>query len=706
MFWRELGGDGFDGGSMKNLKICLIISCLILFFYSTQVQAQTTDLNCNCTCSCQDKIATARSETIVENIAESFLNQPTTEIISAVSNEEETFEPPVKILISEIVSDPLTGEKEWVEIYNAGLAKIDLSGWRLVEGAGLITKLTGEILPGGYRAFDKSNLNNSGDIIILKNPAGEIVDQVVYGDWNDGNLSDNALAPTDPYSLIRKNLSVDTNVDSVDFVITKIPTKGLANIYSPIVEESTAVETLTPVIEERSMSETESVSAAMPKAIDVTEEITTPVTFEITVPKIRINEILPNPVGSDTGSEWIELYNDGNEAVNLAGWSLDDEEGGSAPFTIKEQVMIPAKGYAIFSNEQTKLILNNTADKVRLFDANKKLLDEISYSEVFEGQSYAYFPNGWRWTEALTPQSENSLSFKVASSSLKIISEAYAATSSAKKVVSKTDDKIITTTLDKIRSLPLGVMVKTRGYVSVAPGIFSNKIAYLKGSGIQLYNSKALWPDLKIGNYVEVIGKVSESLNERRLLVSRENITILDNLTVDLIPEEINSELVGEAFEGSLVQITGELIEKNRSRLVFSDAEGEYIVYLKSGTKIPSSLFEMNKRYKITGIVSQTEEEYRILPRGVYDVVNLTLMDAPALGEQAESKMVPTNQTKSSSLKILLLMLVTLIIIAGSLIWRYRELIYKKFMKLKFKFSKPVKVDFNFQSKSSPNVSE
>ena len=38
---------------------------------------------------------------------------------------------------------------------------------------------------------------------------------------------------------------------------------------------------------------------------------------------IVINEIVTDAVGSDTGNEWIELYNNGASAVNITGWEID-----------------------------------------------------------------------------------------------------------------------------------------------------------------------------------------------------------------------------------------------------------------------------------------------------------------------------------------------------------------------------------------------
>jgi len=46
-------------------------------------------------------------------------------------------------------------------------------------------------------------------------------------------------------------------------------------------------------------------------------------------PHVVINEVLSNPLGSEPAQEWIELYNDGSNDVNLAGWAVTDGTGDS-----------------------------------------------------------------------------------------------------------------------------------------------------------------------------------------------------------------------------------------------------------------------------------------------------------------------------------------------------------------------------------------
>lgn len=43
--------------------------------------------------------------------------------------------------------------------------------------------------------------------------------------------------------------------------------------------------------------------------------------------QVMINEILSDPTGTDTGLEWIELFNPGSQAIDLTGWQLNAVSG-------------------------------------------------------------------------------------------------------------------------------------------------------------------------------------------------------------------------------------------------------------------------------------------------------------------------------------------------------------------------------------------
>jgi hypothetical protein len=104
---------------------------------------------------------------------------------------------------------------------------------------------------------------------------------------------------------------------------------------------------------------------------------------------IVLSEIMPDPEGSDTETEWIELYNAGTEDIDLGNWSLDDEDGGSSPHVFAADTVIEAQDFLVVYRTESDLALNNDADTVRLFNFEGTLQEEVTYESAPEGQSYA-----------------------------------------------------------------------------------------------------------------------------------------------------------------------------------------------------------------------------------------------------------------------------------------------------------------------------
>lgn len=147
---------------------------------------------------------------------------------------------------------------------------------------------------------------------------------------------------------------------------------------------------------------------------------------------VRINEFIPDPAGTDTGAEKIELYNYGETAFNLVGWILDDisptDAISSNSYTLPS-TNIAAKGYAVITIPSGKFALNNTGgDVLTLLNPAKKVVDNAFYQgTAHEGQSYSYFESGWKWTEStfgavnVAPSEETLQPFEL------VITEIYAA---------------------------------------------------------------------------------------------------------------------------------------------------------------------------------------------------------------------------------------------------------------------------------------
>jgi hypothetical protein len=146
---------------------------------------------------------------------------------------------------------------------------------------------------------------------------------------------------------------------------------------------------------------------------------------------IVMNEILPNPVGSDSQDgllgEWVELYNNGDTAVDIAGWKISelsdpdgaatenmytivaDSPGAGEVRTSSGSTVIGAGNFLVIVFDAARL--NNTGDTVALYDGSSNQMDRHAYvdGEAPEGKSIARIPDGVGfWVDPIpTPGSAN-----------------------------------------------------------------------------------------------------------------------------------------------------------------------------------------------------------------------------------------------------------------------------------------------------------
>lgn len=134
---------------------------------------------------------------------------------------------------------------------------------------------------------------------------------------------------------------------------------------------------------------------------------------------VVINEVELNPPGNAT--KWVELYNDGQEEVDISGWVVTiTNPPWSGPIPIPEGTVIPANGYYLAEGEEewgqdysgTVILVDAAGTKV---DETHNMADE-SDSDFTSGR----YPNGqdtdqksdWKLMKA-TPGAENVLSTRV-----------------------------------------------------------------------------------------------------------------------------------------------------------------------------------------------------------------------------------------------------------------------------------------------------
>lgn len=138
-------------------------------------------------------------------------------------------------VINEIYPHPATGQVEWIELLNTRPEAKSLAGCTIEDNTASPKNLSAYTIPAnGYLVLRKGTdfsfaLNDGGDILKLKCNS-DVIDQAAYGNYNDGNLLDNAPAPLQGQSIARSPDGVDTNLDINDFQIFIIPTPGGPNV--------------------------------------------------------------------------------------------------------------------------------------------------------------------------------------------------------------------------------------------------------------------------------------------------------------------------------------------------------------------------------------------------------------------------------------------------------------------------------------------
>jgi hypothetical protein len=124
--------------------------------------------------------------------------------------------------------------------------------------------------------------------------------------------------------------------------------------------------------------------------------------------QVVINEIFPNPVGTDDGTERVEIYNAGPNPVDMTGWAIDDaatidEVGVRAripedldPACSLNPIIGPGE-YRLVKGQTAPAWLNNSGDDVYLISnrlLNPTQVHFVQYVGNVEGQVWSAIPNG------------------------------------------------------------------------------------------------------------------------------------------------------------------------------------------------------------------------------------------------------------------------------------------------------------------------
>jgi len=257
-----------------------------------------------------------------------------------------------------------------------------------------------------------------------------------------------------------------------------------------------------------------------------------------------ISEFMPNPVGSDD-QEWIELYNASSKDISLAGWQIDDSDGGSKPHIFTEENILGGDFLVIY-RQDSGLALNNSEDSVRLITPAEEIWQEVEYSKIPEGQSQAWdLINGeWFVSNPPSPGEEN----------FNLIEPEIIYSIAEIKELEKNDQVIIQgVALEDVASSARSFYITDWDQEE----IYYDQVA-------EIYFSKKDFPDIRKGDLIDVRGQISQTGFLPRVKIKTQEDIIVNNLALALdLPETINVEDLEDDLLGGFVTLQGTVVKKS-----------------------------------------------------------------------------------------------------------------------------------------------
>ncbi len=520
--------------------------------------------------------------------------------------------------INEFVSNPLEGE-EWIEIVNASSQNIDLAGCTVEDATGRQTALMeGLLTPGAYTLVVKPSgqLNNGEDTLIIRDGNHTLLDEVTYG-------TEELPAPEKGYALARD--------DGDLFQLTTTLTPGENNVIE-ITEEETAAE-----LPESPVQTSADVS--------ITDEPIVETTTSYDYTKLRLSEIYPNTDGSDAIEEFIEVENVGDSPIDLHDIMIKDASGKT--FTVTEQVTLANVAYKTFMRTETGIALNNLGDTVSLFAPDGTLLDELTYEKATQGMALARIDGNWSWTTNRTANETNAftqteLVQDSGTEQALVESKSTPSTTYTSTTHTNTHPSTQLSVVDA-KHLADGNTITIMGTVIAQHGVLGKQFFYLadESGGIQIYKYDADFPAMQEGDRFLITGELSTSRGERRVKATSFS---MQNASETLTPTYLLIEEVSESAVGSLVRIDATVVSRSGNTITLEQDGLQQIVRLSSYTDIDTELFARGSEVRVTGILTSSNGELRLVPRSATDI--------QVLSQQQEEEVpvitATTNTTKTN----------------------------------------------------------
>ncbi len=328
---------------------------------------------------------------------------------------------PSHLVISEFRTRGLNGAgDEFVEIFNPNGAAVNISGWKIKKSSGcgtsistLVTITTGVVLQAGGHylvAATGSSLTIAADQAFSPGIADEGGIALVMADGV--SIVDQAGMCNSTQYLEGVNLApLSGNSDQSYARNPSGPASGCYDVNNNASDFS-LISPAVPQNKSSPLSMCPGVLTSTPTHTPTLTPTRTPTPTKTAAPgNIVINEFLPRPRSDWNGDgavnvydEYIEIMNVGTDAVSLKGWKLDDDLGGSSPYTLPDITLEP-RAITRFFRTDTGIILGDGGDTVRLLKPGGQTADIYTYPVVEKADiAWCRLPDGnGAWTFACRP---------------------------------------------------------------------------------------------------------------------------------------------------------------------------------------------------------------------------------------------------------------------------------------------------------------
>lgn len=516
------------------------------------------------------------------------------------------------VMINEIAwaGTNASGNDEWIELYNPNPFAVDLTGWTLTDGDDIDLTFSTLILePYSYLLLERSDdatvsdlaadviysggFNNTGETLTLSDGGGQVMD-IANGasGWPAGDAD--SFASMERVSPAAAHWSSNNGHTRNGLDANGEPING-----TPRSANSVLFPTPTP--------------APYPGGV-------------------WLNEFLPHP-GDGVDNEFIELINTSMEAVTLAGWRLDDAEGGSSAYAIPVGTVIQPGALLVFFRAETNIAINDNGDSVRLLHPDGTVADAWSFDKDPKADvSWARYPDGANWNGRglPTPGGLNQL------------------------WPDASDGSAPPVPIGVLRTWSDGAWATITGRVTGPAPLFGKRFVYIQDEtgGIAVYLGRGEWGVMVEGQTLTVFGYLRHRSGEAQFYV-RNNWHVHFGPADEAAPVSPIPTLtgqIGEATEGQLVTLVGRVVRLEAQAFWIDDGSGPARIFFASTNTLRRPKVKRGQLWTITGVVTErttardADAKFRVQPRFAGDVMPLTEGGGVILETPVPPEIAPTDE--------------------------------------------------------------